>query len=434
MNERTFEPAWEYFIRDLLSWFRINFLSMDALIQGSVILGLYISGKFLTRLLVRKIQHPEAENGSHWIPTILAQNFKETLFFSFFLIVLWGFSYGTQKMGYPHTLFEIFAKLTTAWVLIRVSSYFLENSAFTRFVAGLVWTVTALAIVDLLRPTIKFLKELLFKIGEIEFTAFAIVKGIFVFTFLFWTLRILFSFFEAKLKGAKTLTPSQQVLFVKLIKILLVTLAVFIGLNYTGIDLMAFAVFSGGIGLGVGFGLQKVFSNLISGIILLLDKSIKPGDVIAIGNSYGWVNNLDARYVSVLTRDGKEYLIPNENLITQNVENWSHSSNKVRLHISLGISYDSDLHKAMQLMIEAAAETPRVLQYPKPICNLISFDENSIHLELRVWIEDPVNGMANIKSAVQILIWAKFKEEGIHFPYPQRDIHIKSMPKETFSV
>jgi small-conductance mechanosensitive channel len=190
-------------------------------------------------------------------------------------------------------------------------------------------------------------------------------------------------------------------------------------------------LFSGALGLGIGFGLQKVFANLVSGFIILADKSIKPGDVIQVGDTYGWIKFLGSRYVSVVTRDGTEHLIPNENLVTGQVINWSYSNNLVRLRVPIGISYESDLQKAMQLMLEASATTKRVLQEPKPSCLLVGFGDSAVNFELRVWIGDPENGLGTIKSDLLLGVWQRFREQGIVFPYPQRVLHHKSIHETT---
>ncbi len=197
-------------------------------------------------------------------------------------------------------------------------------------------------------------------------------------------------------------------------------------MSTVGIDLTAFAVFSGAVGVGIGFGLQKVVSNLISGVILLMDKSVKPGDVITVGETYGWINTLGARYASVVTRDGTEYLIPNEDIITQQVVNWSYSNNAVRLKIPIGISYKADVRKAIALCLEAAAEVERVVDQPKSVCLLKGFGDSSVDLELRIWISDPQNGVSNVKSQVLLLVWDKFHAHDIEIPFPQRDLHIRS--------
>jgi len=217
-----------------------------------------------------------------------------------------------------------------------------------------------------------------------------------------------------------------QVMLTKVSKFSLYGLAILFALKAVGIDLTAFAVFSGAIGVGIGFGLQKIFSNFISGFILLFDRSIRPGDVITIGDRFGWVQSLNARYVVVRDRDGVETLIPNENLITSEVTNWSYSDRAVRHRIPVQISYDNDPEQAMALLLEACQDKPRVLQTPEPAARLIGFGDNGIDLELRIWIDDPESGVANVVSDVNLSIWKSFKRENISIPYPQRDVRIVS--------
>jgi small-conductance mechanosensitive channel len=206
----------------------------------------------------------------------------------------------------------------------------------------------------------------------------------------------------------------------------LLLVAVVLALGSIGIDLTAFAVFSGAVGVGVGFGLQKVVSNLVSGVILLLDRSIKPGDVIEIEGTYGSVIALNARYASVQTRDGKEYLIPNEDLITERVTNWSFSNDLIRMHVKVGISYRSDPHEAIRLALEAARDVPRVLSEPAPNCVLVAFGDSTIDLELRFWINDPANGTANVRSGVMLNLWDLYQENGIELPHPQREVMLRN--------
>ena len=202
-----------------------------------------------------------------------------------------------------------------------------------------------------------------------------------------------------------------------------------IALTTVGLDLSSFALLGGAVGVGIGFGLQKVVSNLVSGLILLLDRSIKPGDVIEIDGTYGWINSLRARYASVITRDGKEHLIPNEDLITSKVVNWSFSDKNVRVRVPIGISYDSDPREAIELCLEAARAAPRVLNDPEPRCLVIAFGEHSVKLQLRFWIEDPSNGVGNVRSEVLLAVWDQFQKAGIEIPYPQQDIHVRGLPE-----
>ncbi|MFZ5748366.1 MAG: mechanosensitive ion channel family protein [Pseudomonadota bacterium] len=221
---------------------------------------------------------------------------------------------------------------------------------------------------------------------------------------------------------------TQKLLFQKLAGIAAIAVAFFIGIDLLDIDLTAFAVFSGALGLAVGFGLQKTVGNLIAGIILLMDRSIKPGDVIVVGDSFGWVNKIGVRAVSVLTRDGKEHLIPNENLMTEEVENWSYSDRNVRVRIPVGVAYSSDLKLAQALMLRAATESPRVLDSPRPNVWLTGFGDSSVDHEILAWISDPESGVGNVRSDVLNRLWWLFKDHGIEIPFPQHDLHVKEWP------
>lgn len=181
---------------------------------------------------------------------------------------------------------------------------------------------------------------------------------------------------------------------------------------------------SGAIGVGLGFGLQKVVSNLVSGIIILLDKSIKPGDVISLGDTFGWINTLGARYASVVTRDGKEFLIPNEDLITNQVVNWSHTNDFVRLDIFFGTAYGDDPHAVRKIAVEAARTVDRVLTTRPAVCHIVGFGDSSVDYILRFWITDPTGGLTNVRGAVYLALWDAFKENNISIPFPQREIKV----------
>jgi len=232
------------------------------------------------------------------------------------------------------------------------------------------------------------------------------------------------------LRKVTRLNPSQELLGEKLVTIGVWTLAILLGVDLLGIDLTALAVFSGAFGLAIGFGLQRTFGNLIAGIILLLDRSIKPGDVIAVtdmaGNeTFGQIRKIGVRAVSIITRDEKEYLIPNENLMVNQVENWSYSSRRVRIQIPIGISYNSDIVKAEELMLEAARMSRRVLAKPAPTAWLSDYGESWLLFTVHCWILDPEEGVGNVKSEVLKRLWPLFKENGIEVPFPQRDLNLR---------
>jgi small-conductance mechanosensitive channel len=213
-----------------------------------------------------------------------------------------------------------------------------------------------------------------------------------------WAANTASDFLDRRVQSSADLTPSIQVLIGKLIRLLLITFAILIALSTVGIDFSALALFSGAVGVGLGFGLQKIVSNLVSGIILLADKSIKPGDVISVGDSFGWVGSMGARYTSIVTREGREFLIPNEDFVTQRVINWSYSNDEVRLDVAFGVSYASDPHKICQIAMEATKTVARVLISPAPVCHLKAFGDSSLDFTLRFWIRDPVDGVTNVRG------------------------------------
>jgi small-conductance mechanosensitive channel len=347
-------------------------------------------------------------------------------FFAILLLRVGSETFAGYKL--PTALIDTSARLLTAWLIIRLTTGMLKDSNWSRILSVAAWLIAALHILNLLIPVINLLDQLAIDLGGVRISLLLLIKGVIVFTVLLKIASNGSSLLEKRILSFEELTPSVQVLLSKALKITLLAVAVIVALSSLGINLSAFAFIGGAIGVGIGFGLQKVVSNLVSGIILLLDRSIKPGDVIEIGSTYGRIQSLGARYVSVATRDKTEYLIPNEDLITTQVINWSFSDKLVRLKIVVGVSYDSDIHMVMRLMVEAAATIPRVLANPQPVCQLKNFGDSSVDMELRIWIDDPENGISNVSSAVRVAVWDAFKEHGIEIPYPQRDVHIKSQP------
>lgn len=332
---------------------------------------------------------------------------------------------GIRGAGHPSYILSVTCSLLTAWVVIHIFTRLMQNTTWARLVALCVWTIAALNIVGFLAPTLEFLDSIAFKFGDADISLLKIAKGIVASIIVFWISLGLSKFAEARVYKSKALTPSVQVLLAKLIRIGLIAAAVLIVLSNSGINITAFAVFSGALGVGIGFGLQKVVSNLISGVILLLDRSIKPGDVIEVGQTYGRVHAMGARYASVITRDSTEFLIPNEDLITHQVVNWSYSSRNVRLKTPLSVAYGSDIPKVIELTEQAAAMHGRVLANPAPRCLMRGFGDNAIDLELRFWIADPEQGCANITSDVLLSVWQNFKDNEVDIPFPQREVRVE---------
>jgi small-conductance mechanosensitive channel len=275
-----------------------------------------------------------------------------------------------------------------------------------------------------------FSTSIYFALGNVNISMLTIFRASWLLLILYWLSKNVLLIFHLWLQTGSGLPAATRTLLHKLCRLLLFSASVVVVLHYMGIDLTVFALFGGALGVGLGFGMQKIFANLVSGFMILADKSIKPGDVIQLGKTYGSINFLGSRYVSVVTRDAIEYLIPNESLITGEVINWSYSNNLLRLLVPVGISYDADLEKATRLMLEAAEDTRRVLMEPKPACLVTGFGDNGLNLELRVWINDPQNGLGSVKNELLRGVLRRFKEEGIELPYSQMVLHHKSIPED----
>jgi small-conductance mechanosensitive channel len=325
-----------------------------------------------------------------------------------------------------NSFFRFFAFLGGLWIAIGLICSCIADRFWARTAAFVLYSITALNAISYSKSSLDAIKNVQFNIGSLTISFADVAAGLLSFGVTLWLSLGIARLIEKQIKAQRRLSLSLQVLITKIIRIILILAATMIALSSMGIDLSSLTVLGGAVGLGLGFGLQKVVSNFVSGVILLLDNSIKPGDVIEIDGTYGWINNLRARYASVITRDGTEHLIPNEDLITQRVINWSFTDELVRIRAIVGVSYEADPHECIRLIIEAAKKNPRVLQDPKPICLLKEFGDSSINLELRFWLRDPANGIGSVKSDILLKIWDAFKEHNIEIPFPQRDLHIRS--------
>lgn len=316
------------------------------------------------------------------------------------------------------------ATIGTAWVVIGLLTRMIRNRFLRRIVTWGAWIYVTLLYLGFLDSFTEFLDSLAVTFGSFRLSALTVIKALIVTGVLLTAARLLTTGIGNRIRRNEDISPSVQVLVVKLMQVIAYGTAFFVGLKAVGFDLTGLAVLSGAIGVGLGFGLQKVVSNLVSGVIILLDKSIKPGDVISLGDTFGWIEALGARYVSVVTRDGKEYLIPNEDLITGQVVNWSHSNEFVRIDLKFGTSYDDDPHKVRQLAIDAALSTGRVLKDRPAVCHITGFGDSSVDYVLRFWITDPSQGLTNVRGNVYLALWDTFKANGIAIPFPQREVRV----------
>lgn len=332
---------------------------------------------------------------------------------------------------FPHWLFAA-NDLAVAWVAIRLLTFIIPNKAMARVVAISVWSIAVLHILGLLEGLTIYLRGLSLNMGGSQVSVYGALKGVLMAALCLQLAALVARFVSGRINAIKDLSPSLKVLLTKVVNIALYTTALLFAMSSVGIDLTSLAIFSSALGVGVGFGLKTIFSNYIAGVLLLADNSIKPGDTIEVGNVFGVVKDMHARYASVLTRSGKEYLIPNEQMITNEVVNWTYSNKRIRLNIPVGVAYDTDLNFAKEHLEKAALHVDRVLTFPAPQARLVGFGDNSIDFELRFWIRDAESGVTNVKSEVRFKIWEAFKENDIEFPFPQRDVAIK--PGSTLQV
>ncbi|MGR3467403.1 MAG: mechanosensitive ion channel family protein [Shimia sp.] len=345
---------------------------------------------------------------------------------TFFVILIWATYWVMQEVTWPSRSFliSIIAQLALAWLLIAFATRLIRNRALRQVVRWGAWAYVTLSITGLLAESAQVLDTAAVTLGETRLSLLLVIQALVALTAFLVGARFLSRVTSDRIRRNEDISASMQVLVIKLLQAALYGAALFFGLQAVGVDLTGLAFLSGAIGVGLGFGLQKVVSNLVSGVIILLDKSIKPGDVISLGETFGWINALGARYVSVVTRDGKEYLIPNEDLITNQVVNWSHSDDFVRLDIFFGTAYGDDPHQVRRIAIEAAKSVSRVLHDRAPVCHIVGFGDSSVDYILRFWISDPTGGLTNIRGNVYLALWDAFQANGVSIPFPQREVRM----------
>lgn len=410
------------------SAFFTSLLLPSRLSQVAILVGLFGVAYFLSRYTAPRLDEwLRAQEGmpkSRMRAFILLRNRMRGLIF---VTLAWTAVLVIQMIS-PYQsrryLVVLCATIATAWVMIGLVSRLIRNPLMRRLVRWAGWIYVTLLYLGFLDAFSTFLDSLSLTLGDFRISALGLLKALAVTGLLFSAARVITQTTAKRIAANKDIAPTFGVLAIKVMQIGLYGMAAFLGLKAIGFDLTGLAVLSGAIGVGLGFGLQKVVSNLVSGVIILLDKSIKPGDVISLGDTFGWIESLGARYVSVVTRDGREYLIPNEDLITGQVVNWSHSNDFVRIDLEFGTSYHDDPHKVRAVAVKAAKSVSRVLRSREAVCHITSFADSSVNYVLRFWISDPREGLTNVRGAVFLALWDAFHAEGISIPFPQREVRV----------
>lgn len=403
------------------------FSSPEVLFQFGIIVIAIVPAWLLSGLVEKKIE--DAVRRIRGMPGLLRVIVAflrrlQWLFIAIFLAIAY---IAIRVAGWPENSSVIYSAmlLSVAWLFISAVSRIMRRKTFAKLFAVVAWVYVAallLGITDDIRAILDSAR-----IPVIDISLWRIISSLTAIGILLWASLKVGNLLDSRIQTVEDLTPSLRVLLGKITRISLMVFAFLIGMQLLNLNLTALTVLSGAVGVGIGFGLQKVVSNFISGIIILMDESIKPGDTITLGDTFGWIRELRARFVSVVTRDGREYLIPNEDFITTQVVNWSFSNNFVRLDVPFGVSYDSDPHEVIRLAKAAAAAVKRVdAVHQPPVCWMTEFGDSSINFLLRFWIDDPQHGLTNIRGTVLLALWDTFKAHGINIPFPHREVIMRT--------
>lgn len=424
-------------VAELWAWLRDHVLTFEVGIQVALVAGALVPAmlfgpqlkKLITSTLIQRVDNLLVRRAGSAL-AILATAIALYISLTLFRVLLGSLDLPTKVIGAA-------VSLLTAWIVIRLVTLVIRSDFWSRVAFYIAWPIAALDAFGVLDDVIRQMQALAIPLGEtddgkpVDISLFDVVRTLLYFALLFWGASALGRLVESQLQRVDELTPSLKALIVKILNVLLPVIAFVIALQIVGFNLATLAVFSGALGLGIGLGLQRIVANFIAGFTLIADKSIKPNDVVEIDQTFGWVTAMAARYVAIRTRDGTEMLIPNDRFMSEGVVNWSRSDKVIRLHAPFGVSYGTkDLRQVQKLAMDAAKAVERVVETPSPVCNVMEFGDSSVDFDLRFWIRDPQNGMANVRSDVYLQIWDRLKANGIQIPFPQRDLHVKSWPAE----
>jgi small-conductance mechanosensitive channel len=355
------------------------------------------------------------------------------------LMLLLGLLALFASFDLPTALIDIAKDLATVLVLVRFAMHLLSVSlgpntwvrSWELRLTFVIWVALSFQILGWFNAIEHTLDKIDLIPGKAQFSLWALVKGVVVIAGFLIATSLIARAVERRVMKLEGLAISTRIGISKFSTFALLGLGVLLGVNASGVDLTALTVLTGAVGLGLGFGLQSIASNFVSGFVLLLDKSIKPGDVISFtgttgtsSENFGWVQELRGRYIVVRDRDGVETLVPNQNLMTNSVINWSYSDQRVRIRLPVMVSFNDDPEIALQVLVDAAANHPRILKDPGPVSRLMSFENYGMRVEVRFWIRDPMNGVNNVRSDVNREIWRLFKKHGITIPVQQHEVRV----------
>jgi len=404
-------------------------------------IGIFLAGMLLAKLigdwLLPRLQSVTKAGGIEGVSRTAVRS--GTLALVPLLLWLWllAFSALLHHHGWPTGLLHPAMILAGALAVIRMGVYVLRHSfspggplkAWEGVLTVTIWTLVALHILGWLPWVQELLDDYAIDFGKLRISLLNVVSFVLSIAIMLLVALWLASAIRNRVASSRVLDDSMKIALSKLVKFVLLTFAVLAAMMAAGIDITAFAVFGGALGVGLGLGLQRVVSNFVSGFILVFEGSIRPGDIISFQETYGTVKSLHTRHVVIRTRDGLDILVPNENLLNSDITNWSYEGDrKIRLRLPVQISYNDQPEQAMQRLDRLALTHARVLPEPPPQTFLLGFGDNGVNLELRVWIDDP-DMRGKIRTEIYLKIWEDFHAAGISFPFPQRDVYIKDFPE-----
>jgi small-conductance mechanosensitive channel len=387
-------------------------------------------------LMQRQLAKRMASRAASWEPAGLALNISprsmSRLTFPIFGLVLLVIGRWALGHWYSTHLLNVAVPLLFALALIRITVYLLRRvfssqewlHPWERFIGWAIWIGLALYITGLLPEILELLDEISFHVGKHRLSVLSILHGITAFTVSMLLALWLASSLESRIMDSQTLEINQRVILSKISRTVLIVVGVLIALPMVGVDITVLSVFGGALGVGLGLGLQKIASNYISGFIILLDRSLRIGDVVTVDNRKGEVTALTTRYVVLKSDDGSDALIPNDTFITSTVVSQTYSNRKTRVAVPFQISYSSNVEVAMDIMLQAARKRPHILSDPEPVVFLKEFAGSGINIELIIWVEDPEGGVPRLRSDLNIEIWSEFRKRGVDIPYPQYDVRL----------
>ena len=387
----------------------------------------FIIYKLAKKFFFSKIKDHDLDHDSNFYK--ITTKYVAPLFLLTLIIILLSIGVAIFSRFHENViLFSTAIQLVALFLFLRFLSVFLENNFIVNAISALLIPAFILNIFGLLQPAAEYLDSYAIKMGTVKISIYTVIKAFIILIAVFWLSGIISRKSKEIIKKSKTIKASTKVIISKMIDVTIYFVVFIIILRVFGVDMTAFAVIGGAVGVGIGFGLQKIASNFISGIILLFEKSVEVGDLVESedGKIFGTITHFSGRYTLIETLDGKEIMVPNEDFITSKVINWTYNNSRGRVEIKVNISYDSDVKKAQELMIQAAIENPRCLRYPSVECYAIEFKEYSIEIVLYFWISNVLEGRLGPKSEVMVSILDKFAQNNIKIPVPQSEVRLKN--------